>query len=624
MQLEQQFLDIGTLKQEAIINQLLNSLSRELPAHDSVSALCLLLCWAKLSADKFLTGDLNLDGIINSPKPPHSEELQRLLGKISSKLEDQNPNIFMTESWIASRMHPQTFRNTLHLIADLALVDESTNFGTFFYALIKVLQANSNREMGESLIPLELADLLVRLSVGTETNSLYCTHSAAGIPAILAAKNNIAVHGEQRRADVLLLTANILCNSKIQIRVSDPLHSPSWVIGGELIEFDAAISCPPFGVRYDLNVETDQFVRFPEKPLTSEVLEIRHCLAQSKSRVAALVPMALLTRTAGGERDFRRSIIDSGLLQAVISLPSGVLLNTNIPTAIIILDKTKNAEPILFVDLTGLDRFIVSSKRGSRAWLKNVDQLADEVLGSTESVYAHLVDRSGEAIAANEYSLDPGRYVLSEDEQRFTEYMAKQKTVPLKSLCDIIRCQLVEDPKRKAARQFREVTVSDIEQSGLLRTPHKIVSASDVTEKFGAKQRLFPGDVLLSVKGSVGQVAYVTQEVGPDWIASQNFVILRVKNGPISPEVLFRYLRSEIGKRVLRMSAGGSTIPLLSTKAVEQLEVIVPSRQEQGAVEAMHEKALRIHAEIGQLLQEVSELEGSKWNLSQIKGGGHE
>ncbi len=617
MQRGQQFLDIGTVKQEAIINQLLNSLRRELAPPDSISALCLLLSWAKLSADKFLTGDLNMNTIINTPKPPSGEELQRLLGKISTKLEDQNPNIFTTESWIASRMHPQTFWNTLQLIADLALIDESTDFETFFFALVKVLQAYSTREMGESLIPLELADLLVRLSVGTETKSLYCTHSAAGIPAILAAKNNIAVHGEQKRADVLLLTANILCNSKIQIRVSDPLHSPSWVIGGQLIEFDAAISCPPFGVRYDLNVENDQFVRFPEKPLTAEVLEIRHCLAQSKSRVAALVPMALLTRTAGGERDFRRSIIDSSLLRAVISLPPGVLLNTNIPTAIIVLDKTRNAEPILFVDLTGLNLFIVSSKRGSRAWLKNVEELADEVLDNTESDYARLVDGSGDAVSANEYSLDPGRYVLSQDELRFTAYMAKQKTVPLGSLCEIIRCQLVEDPKRKIARQFREVTVSDIEQSGLLRAPHKIVSASSVTEKFGAKQRLFPGDVLLSVKGSVGQVAYVTQD-SADWIASQNFVILRVKKGPISSEVLFRYLRSEIGKRLLKMSAGGSSIPLLSTKAVEQLEVIVPQPEEQIAVEAMHKDALRIHTEINHLLHEVGELERSKWSLSEI------
>lgn len=601
---------------EAIIWQIVQHFRKDLNFQSSMKVAMLLLCWAKLTADGRLRSDLCLS---DDSRPKSADELAQLFQQISAEL-GSHPNIFEIDGRLISRISTHTAWVAVQMVVDAALHQAGTDFQALFFAVLNSFESEGQKEPVEMLLPTGLSRLMIQLAGIQNGESVYCLNGAATTPAILAGTeaHAIDIRSELKAVEnTLPLAANILCNLEIRLQYGDAIQSPAWVAGGELLQFTCALAAPPFQVRYKYPIEFDQYMRFPEKPLTTEVLEIRHCLAHSESKVIALVPMSVLTRTTGGEKDFRNSILSNRLLKAVIGLPSGVLLNTNIQSAILVLDKSNKSDEVIFLDLTQESEFVIPSKRGSRATFENIEKLVDIVKEKRNTPLSCVLKATSEMIAANEYSLDPSRYALSGDVQSFRTFMASQNLVPLKQICEIVRCQVVEDPNRPVTQHFYEIAVGDIESSGLIGNPKKIVNASDVTSKTAEKQRLFPGDILLSVKGSVGQIGLVTDSVGPNWIANQSFVILRAHD-IIPPEVLFRYLRSDVGQQCIKLAAGGASLPLLSTKAVEQLDIIVPTALELNEIKQLHAKALALHYQANKLLTEAVVLERSKWSFPQL------
>ncbi len=85
-----------------------------------------------------------------------------------------------------------------------------------------------------------------------------------------------------------------------------------------------------------------------KKSPVGDVLQIRHLLAQVKGRIVTVVSKALLFGT-GSERQLREYLVESGLIEAVISMPAGLCTQTNIPVAIMILNTAKPSKQVRFV-----------------------------------------------------------------------------------------------------------------------------------------------------------------------------------------------------------------------------------------------------------------------------------
>lgn len=604
-----------TSKYEALVGELLNRLRADLVGPDAFKFACLLLCWIKLSSHEQIPAKYSFQSLKQGPNS--SQDYSRFFQDLADDTSlGANRAVFSIDSWLFSRISQRTMMYAMDFASSTGIDSPKTDFRALFVALTSALQ-NTGRKEGEPYLPTELSDLLVGLTGVSPDKSLYCTHEAALGIAIQAGLTGATenIFFEMKRMISLPFVANILCDLKIEVSFSDPLENPAWVEAGELRQFDCAAVAPPFSVKYDYRVEHDRFGRFPERSLTSEVLDIRHSLAQSRSRVVAVVPLSVLYRPTGGERDFRQNIVNSGWLHTVIALPSGILSNTQIGCAILVLDKVMPRDKIFFVDLKTTSTHIAVAKRGNKASLKDVETLVDVVSEKKETGFSQLVLNA--ECAKNDFNLEPQRYVLSNDDESFLEYMSKQTTVPLGSICTIVRGQVVDDPKLPVVRRFTEVTISDLNDAGLIDKPKKKVEASQSTVMYGDKQRLFANDVIMSVKGSVGQVGFVTEDV-PDRIASQMFVILRPKAGTISPAVLFRYLRSEVGQRNIQRATTGSTAGLLSTKALELLPIILPPLEEAAQVENMHREALSLQKKAADLLLELKVLEKEHWSLNSL------
>ena len=89
---------------------------------------------------------------------------------------------------------------------------------------------------------------------------------------------------------------------------------------------------------------------------------------------------------------------------------------------------------------------------------------------------------------------------------------------------------------------YFEVAVADLDDVGRVRHPTKQVSVSRDAVIQTRRALLKFGDIILVIKGSVGKVGFVCDlpgELEANWIASQSFVIVRLR--PHAPIRDFRF-----------------------------------------------------------------------------------
>lgn len=116
-------------------------------------------------------------------------------------------------------------------------------------------------------------------------------------------------------------------------------------------------------------------------------------------------------------------------------------------------------------------------------------------------------------------------------------------------------------------------------RAGYIRSPEKSVSVRLAAKRSGDAMDIFlrPRDVLLVVKGTVGKIGIVPDNVPPPgaggWIAGQSFVVLRGAKPGVDLRGLGLWLRSKMGQQVLDGIKTGATIPMMSISTLRKLKV---------------------------------------------------
>jgi restriction endonuclease S subunit len=171
------------------------------------------------------------------------------------------------------------------------------------------------------------------------------------------------------------------------------------------------------------------------------------------------------------------------------------------------------------------------------------------------------------------------------------------------------------------AATYFEVAVADLDEVGRVRRPTKQVSVSRDVVLQTRRALLKLGDIILVIKGSVGKVGFV-RDVQDDsetnWIASQSFVILRLRpHAPIQdPRVLFRYLSSPLGLTKLQNLSVGTTVLGLQMAALQRLSIAVPPLEEQGEIGREVEELFAVQDQIEELRAKLAERQQAIWPSS--------
>ena len=304
------------------------------------------------------------------------------------------------------------------------------------------------------------------------------------------------------------------------------------------------------------------------------------------------------------QQKFREELVDRNILQSVLLLPPGGLNFSGVQLAALLLQKVRQSNLVQFADF--------SNEKLSR---KDSDwQIPFDSLSKTG------VKVSVQSLAASGYLLDVKRHVMACSQELQT--MTAGESFALKDLVSITRAQSIpEDDGSGSCMAIREVLASDINDLGIIREPQKNIQVGQNGVSRAINAWLKHGDILIAIKGSVGKIGFVqdtladitdSQDGDNKWVAGQSFVKLRIKpsqTNKLTPEYLFRYLKSPQVQKYFASRSLGVSIPMIKMTDIEALPVRLPAKQAIEGETALHNKQLAIEKEIQRLQQELKNLE---------------
>ncbi|KKK94680.1 hypothetical protein LCGC14_2680440, partial [marine sediment metagenome] len=215
------------------------------------------------------------------------------------------------------------------------------------------------------------------------------------------------------------------------------------------------------------------------------------------------------------------------------------------------------------------------------------------------------------------------RYLIPPAVAALDRFLESRVTLPLSEAVELIR-PISLGKGDEGDLLIREASPADIGESDFLPEPKKELLIDRPQLRKARSQRLLPGDVLLSVKGTIGSVALVPKDAPVEgeshfWTAGQSFMILRPKQGKISAVALLEYFSNAAVKASLRSLAAGAVIQTIAIKDLKDFEVPIPSEKESAAIESAFQTRQERRAEIRLLLEEIDRERSSSWPHSDLQ-----
>ena len=216
-----------------------------------------------------------------------------------------------------------------------------------------------------------------------------------------------------------------------------PFNDSDW--SGELLRTDG---------RWQYSRET------PPPPNNANYAWIQHFIYHLNPKGAAgfVLAKGSLTSKTNGEDKNRKALIEAGLVDCIVNLPTKLFLNTQIPACLWFLSRAKESDPnhprrdkILFIDARNMGKLINRRTR----------ELTDEDISTIADTYHNWKTGEGyedipgfcksalvSEVAALDYVLTPGRYVGLPDEEDDFDFEER-----VKKLAAELKMQMEESVK---------------------------------------------------------------------------------------------------------------------------------------------------------------------------------
>ena len=318
---------------------------------------------------------------------------------------------------------------------DESHLDDNDVIGDAYMFLIEHFASDAGKKAGEFFTPKEVSTLLAKLTKSKPGARICDPTCGSGSLLIKAGRevgsNDFALYGQELNGSTWALAMmNMLLHGfdSATIRWGDTLRNPKLKDGDALMKFDTVVANPPFSLdKWGADeAETDRYKRFwrgvPPKSkgdwaFISHMIEVAY---EGRGKVGVVVPHGVLFRGASEGR-IRRQTVDENLVEAVIGLPANLFFGTGIPAAILIFNKGKKTDNVLFVDAS---REFENGKNQNRLRECDINHIVSTYerfvsgelsAGVAEDKYAYVA--TPEEIAENDYNLNIPRYVDTFEEE---------------------------------------------------------------------------------------------------------------------------------------------------------------------------------------------------------------
>jgi len=544
----------------------------------------LLKAWKILSIEDIEDEKLRYNTFFN--KKVESKKMLKSFEELAKKYKvfqyylEQNNNILKIDSEILALLY--------NIVED---EDISLSVNDAFF---------SQRNYRDFSLSYELADLSVKL-IATDEKKVYIpftngfTHSYVTDIKIYMESDNI------HNAFIAELV-RIIDKKDLDFRLSDPLSNPSFINSNAphlLEQFEAVISFPPFGIRVKKDFSSDKFNRFKfHRGINLEVAYFEHILSQCSKKAAVLMPVGFSFR-GGNEERFRKYLIEKNLIEAVIQLPSNIYNATSVESILFIINKQKENEEVLFVNLKE-KQFV--TKKSRKIVLSNIGRIVD-IYKEKQEIENISILINNEQIVTTNYSLGVDRYVISPEAKKLQQILSSYKTIPLQDIAEVRRSQLFKDEEE--GKEVYELSPSDFAKAGFTMEGGKLKKIGEQYTRY-LTYKLQEYDVLVSTKGTIGKIAIIG-EISEPLVASQASQVIRLEDKNKAIE-LYMFLKSNIGQALLKQLTVGSSMPQISTNDIKEMLIPQLSPDEQKKVLLNFKNEIKLYNEINKIQNQIESI----------------
>ncbi len=382
------------------------------------------------------------------PKGCHWADLRRaaenhgvVLQNIMQKIEVANPvrlaEIFGSSPWADNNKMPR--ERLERLIDHFSQRDLSPSkvsndlLGGGYEYLLKRFSDESATSAGQFFTPRAVVHLLVRMLGPKPTDSVYDPACGSAGMLIEAATEVVQSGGkvarmrfygqEVNQTSAAIGRMNLLIHEveDAEIKREDTLRNPRFTNAkGKLDQFDMVVANPPFSLK---NWGADKWATDPHKRAlggvppkgNADFAWIQHMIASMKPEtgcVGVVMPHGVLFR-GSSEALIRQHLIESNLLEAVVSLAPNLFYGAGIPACLLVFRASKSESRMGHVLIIDGSRRFTKGKNQNQLSLQDVEDLYDAYLTADgegkEDIAARLVPH--DEIAGNKYDLNIGRYL---------------------------------------------------------------------------------------------------------------------------------------------------------------------------------------------------------------------
>ena len=467
-------------------------------------------------------------------------------------------------------------------------------------------------------LPEEVVDFMVSLAQEIVGKEVYLPWEMTGqFTGRVICKKGLPIIESEFYTGYSNLIATIISDTPIKVLNNDVYANPGVVDVelGKLRKLPIAIA--NLIVRGSLRqvkviTDYDLFERFKYNSKSTQGRAISHLLMQIKGRIIIMVPQNFLF--TGADRELRTYLVRSQILEAVVSMPTGLIDTASASFSIVILNTDKASSKVRFVNANVAEYISVVPRDKNK--LINFEKLSRLVIDSKHEDY-NVRDVSIDEILEKNADLVVSSYILD----AIAKHAEQMLGVALYTFAKLI------SPKTLAEAvdgiEVAEVGAQDLPNFGYIQSASKTLNVAIDRRKI---KDLFlrPDDIVLVIKGSVGKVGIVPADAPLDyWLAGRSSVVIRVDDNRgnhqgncVNPKALYMLLRSDLGREILNRLFKGSTVSFIKLSQLQDLIIPLPTQDEtEKAIEVLEEEAV-IQKEIMALHKRQSELSLDFWKLN--------
>jgi len=277
------------------------------------------------------------------------------------------------------------------------------DLSAIFDEMIIQTAINFSKGIGENFQPIEISKLIIKLGDSNHQMEIYNPFAGLASYGVYFGKNH-HYFGQEINANTWVL-------GTIRLILND-VHAHDYKLEDSILnwnsfrqQYDLIVSTPPFGYW------TNPYLYTGENTLPANSFEeffiingINNCL-KPDGKLIGLFSEGLMFGNKISQRSLRKKLIEAGIVEMIISLPSNIFYNTSIKTSIVVLNK-KDYNNKGFVKF--IDGFSFYKSIGGKNFLQTED-LLNEIYSSNGK---HVRNISIEEVKANNYRLDVSKYFV--------------------------------------------------------------------------------------------------------------------------------------------------------------------------------------------------------------------